>query len=394
MSQTTAAKPLRNAAAVLVVAALPLTAVAERETAQGLLWNVQAQSGYDDNVYRSFRQEESDGLFVLEPKAALRGLRGSHQFDIGYAGAFGRYFNESELDYTDHAFKAHALLDHSARLKTEYTLGHDRAHDEPGSTDAVAFPGREPNEWRNDHATGKFEYGRADSTGQLVGELRYEEFRYTNNDQEFRDNDATGATGTFYYRLAPRTRLLFELDYAEYDYRTTDLFGSDQSGDETRYLTGVTWEATAKTTGVLKFGYRDRTYDDDRYDSLSGLALQLDGTWKPTSHTTFTFGAARENQESAQQGTGGYLRSSVKAGAVHDLTPRTRLKLNLDYSNDDFEGGFDREDDGLDFSLGLDYNLLRWLDIGAEYRYEERDSDLDIFDYTANVFMLTARTTF
>ena len=78
---------------------------------------------------------------------------------------------------------------------------------------------------------------------------------------------------------------------------------------------------------------------------------------------------------------------------THQLFEAQGLVADLGLGQDELcHVGFDH--DGLDFSLGVDYNLLRWLDIGAEYRYEERDSDLDIFDYTANVFMLTARTTF
>ena len=145
---------------------------------------------------------------------------------------------------------------------------------------------------------------------------------------------------------------------------------------------------------MFKIGYRDRTYEDDRYDNLSGLAVWLDGNWQPTSYTKVSFGAARENEESAQQASGGYVTTTVHTDITHDITARTHLKMKLQYSNDDFKGVFDREDDGWDFSTGAEYNLLRWLDVGVEYRYEERDSSLDIFDYTANVFMLNARTAF
>ena len=397
MSQVTAATPrLETFTALIVVifSLLVLPAHAEGDKAQGFLWNVETQLGYDDNVYRTKDQEDSDGFVVLKPAFSWLGLYGSHEFDLSYQGDYAHYFNEDDLDYTDHDIRAHALLDHSARLRTDYTAGHQRGSDDSGSTDAISRPGEKPDKWRDDHIRLQIEYGSAASSGQLVGRARYSERRYTNNQQDYRDYDSTGGTGIFYYRVAPRTRLLFQADYDDYDYRKEDVFRADQGGDEYRLLTGVTWEATAKTTGVFKIGYRDRSYNDDRFDSQSGLALFLDGTWEPNSYTRVAFGAAVDNQDSAQQGSNGSVDTSAHIGMVRDITPRTRLKTDLRYVNEDFDEKPKREDTRWEYGLGIEYSLLHWLDIGAAYRFEDRDSDRDIFDFSSNVFLVTASTRF
>lgn len=372
----------------LLIAALPVAALAADDVAPGFVWSVEGQARYDDNVYRTNNRTESDGSFVLRPELAWIFLRGQHQFDLDYKGDYVVYLNESQLDYTGHQFGAHALLDHSARFKTDYTLGFEKTVDQPGANSSVNLPGETPDKWENSSFAAQANYGNPDSRGQLVGRLNYNQKRYTNKNQEFRDYDGNGGTGTFYYQIAPRTRLLFELDYIDYDYQNQDRFGFDQSSKQTRYLSGVTWEASGKTTGVFKIGYRDRQYENDQFDDLTGLYLSLDGIWEPTEYTSVTLTASQDNQDSAQQASGGFVQTEIKTNVVYGISPRTRLIGALGFRNEDFKGQFDREDERWNLSLGVQYSLLYWLDIGAEYQYGDRDSTIDVFDFTANMFMI------
>lgn len=397
MNCATGSRILVRALLVVLPLTLPALATAKKEERPGFFWNVETQLRYDDNVYRTHDKfKKSDEIGVIQPKLGWRMLYGKHRFDLGYAGDWGRYFDKTELDYTDHHLKAHALLDHSYRLTSEYTLGYRKDHDRPGGTDAFSFPNRSPDKWWEGYGKGKVSYGRKKSKGQIVGELQYHHRRYTNHDQDYRDYNMVRGTGTFYYRVAPKSRLLFEFSYADYDYQNKDAIGSDQSNQNYRYLTGVTWEATAKTTGILKVGYRETRYDNDRYGDQNGLFLFLDSIWKPNTYTRVTLGASVENQASARQGTNGYVTKAVKGGLSHKITPRIRLIANGRYARDEYDDSFtkDRNDDRWDLRAGVEYSLLRWLDLGAEYRYEERDSNFDIYDYSANVFMIRASTRF
>ena len=375
----------------LLLAILSTASLAE---SPGFLWNVETQLRYDDNVFRTPDNEESDGIFVVKPNLSWLSLYGKHRFDLKYEGDYSLYFDISDLNYFNNHLKAHALLDHTSRTSSEYTLGHRWGQDQPGETDALSDSLEDPDEWRDGYAEGKVYFGRRDSQGQIVGRLGYHQRRYTNNNQEFRDYNLLGATSTFFYRVAPKTRLLFEISFLDYDYQNSDNFGGNQTNQEYRYLTGVTWEATAKTTSIFKIGYRDRNYDDDRFSDLTGLTLWLDGIWEPNDYTKVTLGASQENQESARQLSGGYVSRYIRGGLEYGITPRTLLITKVRYDNDDFEDRLDREDDSWDLRLGMKYSLLRRLDLGAEYRFEDRDSTQDIFDFRSNIFMLTASTRF
>ncbi len=373
---------------------LPPLAAAEEEE-PGFHWNLGVEYQHEDNVYRTLDPlAESDNIFLVKPELSWLALRGKHRFGLRYIGEYAWYSDVTDLDYNDHNLMAQARLEHSYRLASEFTLGYLKDHDVPGQTDAISLPLFEVNKWWDGYGKVRVSYGRDDSKGQLVGELAYHERRYTNNWQEFRDYDLTQATGIFYYRIAPKTRMLFEVDLLDYDYRNQDFFGLKQTNFTYRLLAGVTWEATAKTSGTFKIGYRDTDYDDSRMADLDGLALSLDGTWLPNSYTRVTFGASQDTQQSAQQLSNGYVRRYLRAGIDHGITARTVLSVKALYGNDTFDGPLDREDDRWYLRLGVTHSLRRWLDVTAEYRYEERDSNIDLYDYDTSIFLVGVSTRF
>jgi len=374
---------------LFLCSALSMGAQAAVKEEPGFNWKLDGELQHEDNVYRTLdRFSQSDTLFVLHPTLHWLGLKGKHRFDFGYEGEYAWYRDVSDLNYNDHHLKGRARLEHSYRLASELVLGYDRSHDVPGSTDALSLPIGEPDKWWEGYGSFQLSYGRNDSKGQLVGRIEYHKRRYTNNFQEYRDYRLTRGVGIFYYRIAPKTRMLFEVDLDDSHYPNDDLFGLNQTNFEYRLLSGVTWEATAKTSGTFKIGYRDRNYDDSRMSDLNGLALELDAVWKPNTYTKVTLSASQNNQNAARQGANGYVRRYLRGGIDHAITPRTLLTAHALYGNDKFEGAVNREDDRWFARIGVVHSLRRWLYARAEYRYEERDSNISLYDYKTNIFLI------
>jgi len=84
---------------------------------------------------------------------------------------------------------------------------------------------------------------------------------------------------------------------------------------------------------------------------------------------------------------------SYEAGIAldHDLTRRLSFNAELRYQNDIYEmiDKSDRTDKYINGGAGLDYEVLRWLDVGIEYMYRSRDSDYPGIDYESNAFMIS-----
>jgi hypothetical protein len=370
-----------------------LSSAVSAQKKSGFHPNLEIQLLYDDNVRAVIDElKESDEIFEVNPDLAWIWLYGKHRFNLGYRGNYGFYFNDSVLNYDDHRLTAHALFDHSYRLNTEVQVGYLRDHDPPGQTNALPNLLGEFDKWQNWNTLGKVYYGRDDSKGQVVAQLDYSIRRYTNNNQEFRDYNKLVPTGTFYYRIAPDTRLLLEASLADYVFQNENSIGANQSNKEFRALTGVTWDITAITSGTFKIGYLDKQYDSSAFSDLSGLTFWLDGVWNPNTYTKITFGAVRDTQNSAQPVSGAFVKNSVQVDIRHAITPRTALIGGLRYGREEFDDVLEREDNRWDARGGVSYSLLGWLEIGAEYRYRERNSTVNIFDFSSNIFMITAGT--
>lgn len=386
-------KAITLVAATVFLALLSSVVSAQRRS--GFHPNLELQLLYDDNARATVDElKESDKVFLLNPDLAWILLLGKHRLEFEYKGGYGFYFDDRLLNYDDHRLTAQALLDHSYRLNTEFWLGYLRAHDEPGQTNARSNLLDEVNKWRDWNILGKLDYGRIDSKGQIVVKLNYSVRRYTNNEQAYRDNDTLATTGTFFYRIAPDTRLLLEASLADSYFPNKNTIGASQSNKEYNYLTGITWDITSITTGTFKIGYQEKHYNSSNFSDLSGLAVSLEGIWNPNTYTHITFGAIRDTQNSAQQFSGAYVKNSVQANIRHEITPRTALTGRISYALDEFDDVRGREDIRWELSLGIRHELLRWLEIGTEYNYRKRDSTEEIYDFKSNILMLIASTKF
>lgn len=355
----------------------------------GINWRLGADIAYDDNVFRTAALTESDNYLAIKPELAWYGFSGPNQFDLTFKGDFRRHQDLDEADYSAWRIGGYALLDHTARLSTDYTLGYEDGIETLGSLPQFFVPGQGPNEFERLNGAWTIRYGATDAAGQLRGQVRYSEQRFQNNDQEFRDQDQIGFTGTFFYRVAPRTRVLLELDYTEFDFVEEDIFGFNQSGERVQYLTGATWEATANTTGELRIGYRDQSFDQGSFQNLSGLALDLSLTWTPSELTTVNISAQENNQTAPVQGVGGFVQTGFGVDLTRSTGARSRIVADVAFDRQQFEGGFSRDDDWWRAAVGIEYDLTSRLSTRLEYRYEDRSSNFAPFNFEANVVLLS-----
>jgi uncharacterized protein (PEP-CTERM system associated) len=120
----------------------------------------------------------------------------------------------------------------------------------------------------------------------------------------------------------------------------------------------------------------------------------LDMTWKPNTYSTIKLGASRMTQESSQQQTGAFITNSYTIDAKHDISPRTTFKAAYTFNADDIVTSSNRTDKHHKLVLGIDYSLLTWLNIKLDYKYIERSSDIDIYNFKANIIALSLTTNF
>ncbi|OUR61416.1 hypothetical protein A9Q74_09635 [Colwellia sp. 39_35_sub15_T18] len=362
------------------------------EERQGLLLNAALATQYDDNVLRKV-EPISDSSVQISPEVQYLTHLGKHIFAVDYQGEYSAYTDNTKLNYDNHNLSLYAQLDHSLKINSEFRLSYKDEIEEPGSNNSTSLLITQFNQTQKKQATAKFYYGTKESIGQIVLGLDHREYRYTNNLQSYRDVDRNRLTGTFFYRIAPKTRLLFQATVGEYDYIVQSQF-TDQSSKEAFYLAGVEWDITAKTSGSFKLGYQGKDFKQDVYNDITGLSYILDMTWKPNTYSKIKIAASRMTQESSQLLTSAFVTNSYSVNAEHEITPRTTLKAAYTYGSDDIVTIRSRTDKRHNLVLGIDHSLLTWLNISLDYQFNDRSSDLAIYEYQANIISLSLTSKF
>jgi len=365
---------------------------ANAEERQGLLLNAELKTQHDDNILRKV-DPTSDSAVKISPDLQYLTNMGKHLFALKYQGEYAAYKDNSKLNYDNHDISLFARLDHSLKINSEFKLSYKDETEEPGTNNSASLLINKFNQTNKTQAFAKFYYGTTQSIGQLVVGLDHKKDRYTNNLQGYRDFDKNMLTGTFFYRIAPKTRLLFQASIGDYNYIIKNQF-PDQSSEETFYLAGVEWDMTAKTSGTFKLGYQGKNFEQNVYNDITGLSYMLDMTWKPNTYSKIKIGASRMTQESSQLLTSAFVSNSYTLDAEHDITPRTKLKAKYTFDNDDIVTISNRTDKRHNIALSIDHSLLTWLNISLDYQFIERRSDLKIYEFTANVISLSLTTKF
>lgn len=358
---------------------------------------LQLKEAYDDNFHADESNEESSWITTTAPSFIVAGKGNKSSYLLNYTASSDTFHSSQQDNNTDHVFTADADLEFTARNRLKLNAGYRVIEDTATQNQ------QQENDRYNSKTIGSvYTYGARSARAQIdlganYSELRYDNSGHLNSDEE---RDSTALRSTFYYRVAPLTRLLFEARHTDYDY----LSDTDSNSTNIDLLTGVTWDATAKTSGSFKVGRGQKEYDNSSIDTASTGMWEVGATWKPRTYSTFRLTTRRAFDEGSNSsgtigdGTDSTARDTNDDSAVKLQTTTLgwkhywikHLYSDLSYTRMDLEYlDTDREDKLNNVNLGLTYEVHRWLDIGLGYKFSENDSDLSSESYERNIYALT-----
>ena len=352
--------------------------------------------GYDDNLTLAGQDEISSWFYQISP--AIRVEMPTDHSVLALSGGVDivRYEDSSRDDREPWWVRGDAVWDVSTRqnlgLFADYSEGVDRRGEGRRRGDAGLIP-LDPDEWQRFGYGGAWDYGAADARGGLQFRAGAYDLEYTNNREgpvpgslgsRLLDRDWWYAGGEFAWRVAPKTALL--LDYQHSDMSYDEAPASDSQIDT--WMLGATWDATARTSGTVKFGIEQRDFTDPTKESYDGAAWQASVRWRPRSYSAFTLTATRNTRE--PDGNGDFLlREDLVLSWVHDWASRFGTTVNIGYGQDDFRPDGPSED-LFYWGVGARYNFNPHLRFGISVTSYDRDSGLAQFDFERRVFLLTA----
>lgn len=341
----------------------------------------------NDNLYYNPNNKTADTITLVNPAVRFEAKQAANTYSLNLGSTLGRYQTQTADNYTDYNVNGLADFDLSARLRAKVRLDYIDGHDPRGSTNNPLSS--TPDRWRSTYGQGIVSYGAPGAQGRVDFELGQLNRDYYNNRATTAINDRTvdDAGATFYWRIAPKTSLLLQGKHSTIDYTNP---ASTMDSTENRLLAGVTWEATAKTTGIFKLGTVKKDFKDSTRQDMNGITWEGQITWSPLTYSHVNFLLSRTPVETT--GLVGDFINKTTTGAqwTHDWSNQFSTQASASYMTDQYKG-IARTDNTQFYGLTATYKMRRWLNFGADYSYTNRNSDNDNFDYKRNLFMLFVR---
>jgi hypothetical protein len=347
---------------------------------------VNVSGTFTDNVFLTKSNKESDFYYSVLPGVKVRARPiGRHNFYLDYDVDISQFNEHTGADNVVQSLDAG--LDLNLPRKFEIKLGNKFTY----GADLPDSEGDETSQYYNNVARIEASYAFLDRFG--IG-LRYaHEFKdYERSRDEIDNFDTNTVGGMFRFRILRGTSALLEYTYSITDYRR-DARARDENNYSHRINSGITWDITAKTRGTVRGGYVEKNYyalnrEENAVFASANISHEL------TDHIILSITGIRNifdtsNADDNIQFSTSYVSSQIAARLKHTYRKFTTNigggYIHDRYLHDDLRVGRKRKDDVWRGSLGIDYQMQRWIKLGVQYRYRTLNSNFDTEEYDENL---------
>lgn len=344
--------------------------------------------GRDSNLFLTRLAPTSSNITTLAPGLKLVARSKATTFTFDYTSRSAKYESSRNDNFSDYHLGGIGEFVFDSRTGLRLGAEDNKGHDPRGSTDRGISA--KPDVFGNSGLNGLFAYGGNDASGRIELDAGSYNKRYKNNRATTigSDRDTTNFGGRFFARFTPKTSFLVEARQDKFDYKSaTSAFDSK----ERRFLVGVTWEATAATSGTVKVGQIRKDFTSSIIKDFSGTGWDAIAQWAPQSYSRLGLTTVKEFGEST--GLGDFiLTKRYGVSWTHDWNSRFTTVASANRAKDDFANGA-RNDTTDSFGVRINYKVQRWLTLGGELTNTDRDSNNAAFKYKRNIYSLTLGAT-
>lgn len=346
---------------------------------EGFFFDFSLNAIQDSNIYRS-NTKVDDLLTTLNSSVRYKELYGKYSFNASYSNKYSAHKDISSLDHVDQIVGVGAAIKHNSKITSDYSLLFSSEIEPLGSNNAINTIIDEYNQIEKSEAKIGITYGGSNSMGQILLDADRSDFKYKNNNQEFRDRNESNIALTFLYRLGNKTRLILEAEYRYLDYDVTDF---NPSNTQYSFLTGLQWRPSQALRTSIKLGYREVDFKNRLFNGNSGLSYDIELEWLPNSFTEFSLVASRVVNENAEISGFGYLSDQVKLTINHYLTERLVVNSELSFATSDITSNEPRTEDVNSFRAFLEYAGTKSVTYKLGIIYNKRSAEIAIYNYQA-----------
>lgn len=344
--------------------------------------------GNNSNVLGTSANEVSSQVTNIRPELVFEFKSQGDRYTASYFGNYSRYSNSSADNSNQYEFQFAGDNIIDSKTKFGWLAGYNETIDPRGGTDRGVSA--TPDKWNSPTLAALFSYGSPGAMGRIELEGTVQNKRYENNRALTAASDVNlaGFAGRFFYRVAPKTSLLFELKQNNANYL---LPSSLNDNVETRFMFGATWELTAATTGYFKVGYLSKDFKTPSRETFSSMSWDGRIRWMPLSYSSVDLLTSKSTADST--GFGDFLLNrSFNLFWNHRWIGNWGTKVSAGWVKSSYMNTL-RKDDLRTIGVGVTYDVKRWLRMGLEFNNTQRNSTLNINDFGRNVVFFTLDAT-
>lgn len=344
---------------------------------------------YNDNIYATKNNRESDFISRVSPSVSLQSDWSRHGLALDVGTEAGFYFDNSSENYIDGRIGLSGRID---LLRETFLQGHlsvERRHEDRGDPDVPLA---------NDEPSIYYQYNTGVSAYRGVGRLSlrvgadYTRYDYRSVDltgggsdsQSERDHNVYETHARVAYELLPNVIPFVEGRYnvRRYDTHT----GGNRDSHGYRLAVGTGFDAGGIITGSVYAGYMQQDYASNRQDNVSGPWFGGHVLWNVTRLTSFELNLDRGVFETQNASASSYTRSAVHARVDHELLRNLLIGGYGEYANYKYNGA-NITDDYFEAGPRVSYLWNRNLTAEFSVSHRRKDSNRSSREYKSNQVM-------
>lgn len=349
--------------------------------AGAFIWRPELNFGaeFNDNIFATATNEESDTIFVINPSVTVDTTWSNHAFNAFADVRHQEYSDFGSESTTDYTFGAGGRLDVARGSSISASAAQTRGTEPRTSAGAAGFAS-EP--IRFDTTT--FAVGGEHTFNRLRLRAGYDFTKSDYDDalligggvasQDFRDQDTHRFALRADFAISPDTAVFARYRFNERDFRLAPpAVASNRDSDGFTFDIGIEFDLGGLARGEIGAGYTKQEYDSPAFGSADGLSIDGLVEWFPTQLTTITFTARRSIEDSGLAASAGYIGTALSVQADHELLRNVILTARVDYANDEYQG-IDREDRRWGATAQATYLMNRNVGVRASYSHTDQSS--------------------
>lgn len=331
-----------------------------------------AGARYDDNIYLTHTDEESDVIYYFSPTMSVsNGVPGTarHIWGVSYTPSFQMYQSNSDRDSVGHYVTARYDVYLPKTLIGVYasyanTSGSDRYVS--GTVDEEFFDLKLN---LSHELSGKMQFDLAAGT-------EFQDFDSSN----LYGNDGYYVDAALLYEMTGKIRVGPSVRYSEDD------VSSGPDHDAFSYGLRSTYQMTGKTAASLSVGFENRDFTGDEGENSTVWNFGLDHDFSHKSNLSMS--VYQRSNPAYNLINSGYVATGVNLQAIHELSEMTRIDARVLYENNDYystdDGGAGvLDNDYFSVQLGIDHILPCGLSLGADVSWRNNDSNIELAEFSA-----------